>query len=105
MIERIEVYNRGTFIDKNTTARKISRLRDKATDHLSATEIEQMIEIIRQSDGERSKQKETPFFVVKYKSGESRIIEHSLNDPTDLRFSMIYNDDGLVERPYLKGLE
>ena len=104
MIERIEVYNRGTFINENTIARKIARLRE-STDHFSETDIEEMVKVVRQSDTELAKQKETPFFVVKYKSGESRIIKHALSDPTDLYLNMKYNGDGLTEQPYLKGME
>jgi DNA invertase Pin-like site-specific DNA recombinase len=101
MIERIEVYNRGTFIDENTTAQKIERMREKAAEH---PELEDIINVIRASD-EQSAGDGTPYFVVHYKSGERQFIQANPKDPTDLLFNMKFDDDGLIERPFMKGHE
>lgn len=100
MIKTIEVYNRGMFIDENTTAQKIQRVREKAGDHLSHEEIEIMIEAVRESDEQQAGKNEVPFFIIRYKSDESRLIEHHPEDPRSLVRNMKWDDGGTISENF-----
>lgn len=100
MIEAIEVYNRGSFIDESVIEQKIQRYRERAESSLSSSEIEVMVDSIRKSGEQLTGKNETPFFVIRYKSGESRLIEHHPDDARSLVRNMKWDEQGFVEEPF-----
>lgn len=103
VIDTIEVYNRGNFIDAGVMSQKIERLREKMTGKVSEEEMGLMIESLvanaKEQYGQEDKQ---PYFVVRYRSGERKMIAHHPDDPTKLMIGMEWDDAGLSEKPYFR---
>jgi len=100
MIDTIEVYNRGSFTDESVIEQKIQRYRERAASSLSSSEIEVMVDSIRKSGEQQAGKNENPYFVVKYKSGESRLIEHHPSDARSLVRNMKWDEQGSVDERF-----
>ncbi|MFC6634014.1 recombinase family protein [Microbulbifer taiwanensis] len=95
LIDKIEVFNRGNFISDEVTDQKIERMKKNAGNNWSI-EIENAI---RKSDKQRmeSTAVEAPYFVIRYKSGESRLVMPHTEDPTKIHMNMKLDESGSLD--------
>jgi len=85
VISRVEVYSKGLISDDS----KIEKSREMFGDEAAQ---------IMQENIEQSKKLVLPFYVVVYKSGEKRIIITNPQDPTDLKSSIKWDEDQILEK-------
>ncbi|MCK7549038.1 recombinase family protein [Marinobacter koreensis] len=100
LIDRIEVYNRGNFSSDSATEQKLKNLRESAGGHLSDEELIEMESAIRKSIKQQASKPEIPYFVVRYVSGESRLVMHHPEDPRSLVMNVKWDNEGLTEAPF-----
>ena len=87
-IDKIEVYSKGKIYD------------DAYYDKIRKKLGKEAEKIIKENEKQKGN-KAFPFYIVKYKSGEQRIIFVNPKDPLDLHLSMKLDNNGLLEKQKL----
>jgi len=94
MISQIEVYTRGRFFSEQ----RLEKFLEKVPDELKAE-----VEDIQRKSFEQYKKStpkakiDKPFFIIRFKSGKSRLVTPHPKDPRSLVESMKWDDDGVID--------
>jgi len=94
MISQIEVYTRGRFFSEQW----LEKILEKVPDELKAE-----VEDIQRKSFEQYKKStpkaklDKPFFIIRFKSGKSRLVMPHPKDPRSLVESMKWDDDGVID--------
>lgn len=93
VIDKIEVYTKGQFFNEQ----QLQEMLDKFPEEM-AKERDEFARDMRKKEAEKQKvdkrgRRHIGFFVVRYKSGESRLIRHHPLDPNELTTNVKYDPD------------
>lgn len=101
VVDHIEVYTKGVFFTEQRLQQQLAKFPEKY-----AQERDKYAEEVRREEQEKQKRdkrgkRHVGFFIVKYKSGESRLIQHHPEDPRSLVQNIKWDDSGLKEPPQI----
>ncbi len=114
VIDKIEVYTKGQFFNEQ----QLQEMLDKFPEEM-AKERDEFARDMRKKEAEKQKvdkrgRRHIGFFVVRYKSGESRLIRHHPLDPNELTTNVKYDpknkavehfDNRILEKLYLDSVK